>query len=215
MADKPMLKLFKEQLGNQIPAIRKSLGLDTDGEAFGYWFFKNILVETDQSSKDQICEGGGDLGIDAITVSEDEVVFYQFKNPQDSVKGIETGEVDKMLSGLALIIAQNYKEIANPELQARVQEIYSVTPSRYVISIVTSGDGIIQNDARTKLDSFCIQHGGVSKKLFSWTYKKLDDIHDLFYASNLPTLTEDVQLKIGQPFLEKIGSHEVYLFSLP
>ena len=36
---------------------------------------------SDIEAKEQICDGGGDLGIDAIEIDDEQVVFYQFKNP--------------------------------------------------------------------------------------------------------------------------------------
>jgi hypothetical protein len=80
-----ILNLFKEQLGNQISA-------SNDGYGFAYWYFKNIGDMTDIEAKEQICDGGGDLGIDAIEIDEEQVVFYQFKNPKSVEKCIAAGD---------------------------------------------------------------------------------------------------------------------------
>jgi hypothetical protein len=87
-----ILNLFKEQLGNQISAIVKKQAFDNDGYGFAYWYFKNIGDMTDIEAKEQICDGGGDLGIDAIEIDEEQVVFYQFKNPKSVEKCIAAGD---------------------------------------------------------------------------------------------------------------------------
>lgn len=215
MSNQSLLDLFKEQLKNQIPVIKSSLSLDTEGEAFAYWYFKHVLDSTDQEAKDMICEGGGDLGIDAVTVSEEEVVFYQFKNPVSLSKGIESGDVDKLISGLRIIINKDFGAIANEELKQRIQDVYSVTPTKYRIQIVTSGNGEIPREASVKLDSFCKENGGPSGKLFSWSYQNISLIHDKFYASNVPTLSGKLNVSSERmPYMAKIGKHETYMFHL-
>ena len=83
-----ILSLFKEQLNNQVSNIVKSQSFDTQGYAFAYWYLCNIGGMTDIEAKEQICDGGGDLGIDAIEIVDEQVVFYQFKNPISITKSV-------------------------------------------------------------------------------------------------------------------------------
>ena len=93
-----ILNLFKEQLGNQIARIVEDNSFENSGYGFAYWYFRKIGGMTDIEAKEQICDGGGDLGIDAIVIDEEYVVFYQFKNPIGLDKAFATGDVDKMIS---------------------------------------------------------------------------------------------------------------------
>lgn len=210
-----ILTLFKEQLGNQISAIVKEQSFDTDGYGFAYWFFQNMGDMTDIEAKEQICDGGGDLGIDAIQIDDEEVVFYQFKNPQSVDKSIATGDIDKMISGLELILGRKHATIANPELIARLEEIYAFTPTGYRIVVAVSSVSELPVEARTKLANFCEKNSGAAKDLFRWEFNNLTDIHNRFYSVHLPTLDATLELNLGRPpYMTKIGDHETYIFDL-
>lgn len=210
-----ILSLFKEQLGNQISAIVEQQGFDNDGYGFAYWYFQNIGDMTDIEAKEQICDGGGDLGIDAIEIDEEQVVFYQFKNPKLVEKTIPSGDIDKMISGLELILGRKHESIANPELLARLDEIYAFTPTGYRIVVAVSSLGSFPAEAQTKLENFCEKNSGAAKDLFRWEFHNLTDIHNRFYSVNLPTLDATLDLTLQrQPYMTKIGDHETYIFDL-
>jgi len=210
-----ILSLFKEQLGNQISAIVKEQDFDNDGYGFAYWYFQNIGDMTDIKAKEQICDGGGDLGIDAIEIDDEQVTFYQFKNPKSLDKGIATGDIDKMISGLELILRRKHEAIANPELLARLEEIYAFTPTGYRIVVATSGLGDLHPEARAKLDNFCEKNSGAAKDLFRWEFRNLSDIHNRFYSANLPTLDATLEIQLARaPYMTKIGEHETYIFDM-
>jgi len=210
-----ILSLFKEQLNNQIEAIVDDQEFNNAGYGFAYWYFRHIGAKTEIEAKEQICDGGGDLGIDAIEIDDEQVVFYQFKNPASVEKSVAGGEIDKMISGLTLILSRQHGRIANPELIARLQEIYAFTPSGYRIVVCASSLADLPAEARTKLDSFCEKNSGAAKDLFRWEFNSLSDIHSRFYSVNLPTLDATLDIPLGrQPYMTKIGDHETYIFDL-
>ncbi len=210
-----ILNLFKEQLANQISAIVERQAFDNDGYGFAYWYFQNIGGMTDIEAKEQICDGGGDLGIDAIEINDEQVVFYQFKNPKSVDKGLAAGDIDKLISGLELILRRKHETIANPELLARLEEIYSFTPTGYKIVVAASTLGELPAEARTKLDNFCEKNSGAAKDLFRWEFQNLADIHSRFYSRHLPTLDATLDLALPRaPYMTKIGDHETYIFDL-
>lgn len=210
-----ILSLFKEQLNNQIKVIVRDQGFDNEGYGFAYWYFRNIRGMADIEAKDQICDGGGDLGIDAIEIQDEQVVFYQFKNPGSMEKAVGGGDVDKLLSGLGLILSRNHKEIANQELLSRLEEIYSFTPAGYRIVVASSSAVDLPNDAKVKLSSFCEKNSGAAKDLFQWEFANLNDIHNRFYSSHLPTLNATVDFTLSKtPYMTRIGDHETYLFDM-
>ena len=210
-----ILKLFKEQLNNQIDSIVKEQIFETQGYGFAYWYFRNIGGMTNIEAKEQICDGGGDLGIDAIEVVNDQVVFYQFKNPVSVEKPLESGEIDKLISGLELILSRNHKTIANPELLSRLEEIYGFTPTGYKIVVAVSSLAHMPAEAVSKLDSFCQRNSGVAKDLFRWEFHNLEDVHNRFYSAHLPTLEAILELSLSRaPYMTKVGDHETYIFDL-
>jgi hypothetical protein len=207
--------LFKEQLNNQIKSIVKEQGFENEGYGFAYWYFRNIRGMADIEAKDQICDGGGDLGIDAIEIQDDQVIFYQFKNPGSMEKAVGSGEVDKLISGLNLILSRNHEEIANQELLSRLDEIYSFTPLGYRIVVASSSAVDLPSDAKVKLTSFCEKNSGPAKDLFQWEFAGLNDIHSRFYSAQLPTLNATVDFTLSKtPYMTRIGDHETYLFDM-
>lgn len=216
MNDVPeILNLFKEQLNNQITAIVNDQDFQNSGYGFAYWFFRHIGNMTDIEAKEQICDGGGDLGIDAIEIDDEEVVFYQFKNPESVEKSIAAGDIDKMISGLELILARQHAGIANQELLARLQEVYAFTPSGYRIVVTASSLAGLPDEARKKLQSFCEKNSGAAKDLFRWEFNSLSDIHNKFYTVNLPTLDATLDIELARPpYMTRIGDHETYIFDL-
>jgi hypothetical protein len=210
-----ILSLFKEQLANQISTIVEQQAFDNDGYGFAYWYFQNIGGMTDIEAKEQICDGGGDLGIDAIEIDDEQVVFYQFKNPKSADKGVAAGDIDKLISGLELILRRKHGTIANPELLSRLEEIYAFTPTGYRIVVAATSLGDFPAEARTKLDNFCEKNSGAAKDLFCWEFQNLTDIHNRFYSGHLPTLDATLELALARaPYMTKIGDHETYIFDL-
>lgn len=210
-----ILSLFKEQLNNQVASIVAAQSFETQGYGFAYWYLRNIGGMTDIEAKDQICDGGGDLGIDAIEIVDEKVVFYQFKNPKSVERSIEAGEIDKMISGLELILSRKHASIANPELLSRLEEIYAFTPAGYKIVVAVSSLAEIPSDAKAKLDSFCQRNSGVAKDLFRWEFHNLENIHNRFYSANLPTLEATLDIALSRmPYMTKVGDHETYIFDL-
>lgn len=209
---KAYLSLFKEQLVNQVPEMRKKYGFQTDGEAFGFWFLHKAMGYSEADADDVLCDGGGDLGIDAVVVSEHEVVFYQFKNPQKIDAGVGAGEVDKLISGLTVIIGGEYEKIANPDLKEKVAEIRELVPSKYVIRIVATSTAPMVPEAKQKLDSFC----RANIRGFSWEYLDIEEIHHRFYSSELPTLDRNVKLPLSEaPYVIETSGHQALLFVIP
>lgn len=210
-----ILNLFKEQLNNQVSSIVKEQLFENNGYGFAYWYLRNIGGMTDIEAKEQICDGGGDLGIDAIEIVDEQVIFYQFKNPGSIGKSLEAGDIDKMISGLELILGQKHASIANPELMSRLEDIYAFTPKGYKIVIAASSLTKIPLDAKIKLDSFCQKNSGVARDLFQWEYHNLERIHNRFYNAHLPTLEATLDISLSrQPYMTKVGDHETYVFDL-
>lgn len=127
----PLLPLFREQLEAECGSLAKNHGLTERGHFLIYWYFMRLRDFTDTEVVEVSCDGGGDLGIDAIWIDDEDMVhFYQFKNPESAQKGIPADDIDKMISCLRLILLRQHDKIANPELRARLDDVYQQVPER-------------------------------------------------------------------------------------
>src|SRR5258705_8166750 len=128
----PLISLFKEQLEAECIRLSVQHNLQERGHSLLYWFFKRLHDFGDSKIEEVFCDGGGDLGIDALWIDDDDLVhFYQFKNPHSIEKGFPSGDVDKVISGLHLILHRQHGSVANPDLKERLGELYQQVPSGY------------------------------------------------------------------------------------
>jgi hypothetical protein len=109
-----IVPLFKEQPENESQAMATS-AIDQA------WRQPDLVVlpETRRAfpadTEEIVCDGYNDLGIDALWIDEDGVVhFCSFKNPQNMGEPFPPGDVDKLPSGLTLILSKRADKIANP-----------------------------------------------------------------------------------------------------
>jgi hypothetical protein len=139
----PLIRLFKEQLENESKTIAQQLSLLKRGDFLIWWYFQRLVGLETSEIEEIICDGGADLGIDAIRIDEDELVhFYTFKNPEKLDALIAAGDIDKTLAGLEVILARQHDSIANDDLKGRIEEIYQSVPTGYRLHIVTSGTAL-------------------------------------------------------------------------
>jgi hypothetical protein len=211
----PLLALFKEQLEAECASLAAKYGLTQRGHFLNYWYFMRLHNFSDTEVTEVFCDGGGDLGIDSIWIDDDELVhFYQFKNPNDLSKGVPAGEIDKMISGLRLILSRQHDQIANPELKSRIEEIYQQLPSGYRIHIISSGLGV-PHESRLKLNALVDDLKNPSTSIIEWDEQPLSNLQEQFYQQNLPAVKDPIRLKLTTtPYMLRSGAADCYLFSL-
>jgi AIPR protein len=161
-----------------------------------------------------VCDGGSDLGIDAVQIDDDNYVhFYQFKNPENAESSLPAGDVDKLLAGLRLILRDKHQSIANQELKGLVDDIYQIVPIGYRLHVVTSGKGMA-NESVEKLKAFVEELGGPSDDFFVWTLEDIDHLQDTFYQKRLPTIDKPIvfQLERQPPYQVRSADHDCYMF---
>lgn len=214
-ATSPLLGLFKEQLEAECKALSNTYGLSQRGHGLIYWYFMRLHEFTEAEVAEVFCDGGGDLGIDAIWIDDELLVhFYQFKNPEDPTKGVPAGEIDKMLSGLHLILHQKHKQIANVDLKARLEDVYSQVPKGYRIHIVSSGAGV-ESETKHKLNAFVDGLKNPSATMVAWDEAALGELQEQFYQQSLPSVKEPIRLPVPiTPYMLRSGVADCYLFSV-
>ena len=211
----PLLALFKEQLEAECAALSSKHSLIRRGDRLIYWYFIRLNGFTDTEVEEVFCDGSADLGIDSIWTDDDEMVhFYSFKNPEDPQKGFPAGEVDKTISGLNVILERKHEQIANPELKARLEELYQQLPKGYRIHFVSSGQGISQ-ESRVKLDALMARLSGPSSNLVSWDDQPLNQLQEMFYKQNLPAVKDPITFRLERtPYMCRSGVADCYLFHI-
>lgn len=215
MENKALINLFNEQLKNEIKKIVSEEDLENDGQGLIWWYFRKIFSLTDDEIEGAICDGGGDLGIDAILKDNDEIVhFYQFKNLSRNEKGFPTGDVDKTISGLELIIRRKYDSIANEKLKNRIKEVLETISGGYQMHFVSTGIGL-ENEARIKIHAFILSLDPPSDDFFKYTDENIEYLQDVFYTKSLPTLNETIQINLDNfPYMVRTANHDSYLFHI-
>jgi len=216
VSQNPLITLFKEQLENESTGIAGDLNLQKRGDYLIWWYFLKLHSMKPDEIAEIVCDGGNDLGIDAIYIDENNLInFYQFKNPQDCQSTFPEGDVDKIISGLTLILNRDHESIANPELLSRIEEIYQSIPTGYVLHIVTSGCGI-SNEAETKLTSFIEHLQGPSETFFTYFVEDISNLQDRFYQKSLPSIDDPIAFSINKqaPYQVRSADHDSYMFHL-
>lgn len=213
MEDKEVVKLFKEQLDNEINDLVDEMGLEHKGQGFIWWYLKKLVSLSDDEIEEAYCDGSGDLGIDVIRKDRDEIVhFYQFKNPESAEKGFPTGDVDKTINGLRLIMGRKYEEIANEKLKDLISKVLETIPIGYQLHFVSSGNGL-ENEANIKVNEFIESLLAPSKEYFICKDENVGVISDNFYNKTLPTLDGAITIDIdNQPYMVRVANHDSYLF---
>jgi len=190
--DGPLLSLFKSQLEAECQQIATEHGFSDRGIWLIYWYFRHLHDFSDDDIEAIICEGGGDLGIDAIWIDDRNIVrFYQFKNPMSADKGIPAGDIDKTLAGLRVIFRQQHATIANPALKERVEEIYQQVRAGYHLHCVSSGVGI-QHESKVKLNALGEEFNTPTADVFDWEEETLSNLQDQFYQRRLPAIEDPI-----------------------
>jgi hypothetical protein len=212
--ENPMLSLFKEQLNNECNDLLSRHGLESAGQSLIWWYFTRLHNFSPAEVEEIVCDGGGDLGIDAIWTDENEVVrFYQFKNSQDIDGTIKAGDIDKVISGLKIIFSQRYKSIANEALRARVEDqIKKQVPRGYRIHIVSSGQGV-PHEAAVKLDALTDELSHGKPGFFRWHEERAQELHDAFYQKKLPAIEQPINFDCQRaPYIAQSASRLSYFF---
>ena len=206
----PIQTLFKDQLNQMLGRMAAERALENNDKALPFWYLQSLLGLSTDDVDAAITEGGNDLGIDAITISDDEatVSFFQFKNPASINKSVAGGDVDKVISGLQLILNRRHKKLANPALKRRIEEVHQGLRRKYRLSFVSTGQGL-PSDARIKLDSLCEEWATPSARLLEYECVPLDELQKRYYSKTLPTLDRTIELSpidSGAALLERAST---------
>jgi hypothetical protein len=208
-----LLTLFKEQLENESGTLAATQGLTERGDLLIWWYFARVIGLTPTEIDEVVCDGYNDLGIDAIWIDPDNVVhFYQFKNPEKLSSAFPGGDIDKVLSGLNLILSRGHERVANAELRGRVAEVHQNVRDGNRLHLITSGSGV-SDESRAKLVAFVENLRAPSDTFFQWIVEDLRGLQDIYYRKRLPTVEKPIHLELNQtPYQVRSANHDSYIF---
>ncbi len=210
-----LLELFKEQVENESRAIADAAGRVKRGDLLIWWYFHKLVGLSLDEIDDLYCDGSNDFGIDAVYIDDTNIVhFYSFKNPNGMEKAFPGGDIDKLITGLGLLIQSKLTAAhANPSLLEKAEEIRQAVRKAYRIHLVTSGQGVA-GDADVKLGTFVEQLKPPSDEFCRWEIEDLPTLHTQFYTKTRPTVEEEWAFEFTQlPYAIRSGSHESYMFA--
>ena len=208
------LELFKEQLENESTSIAVANDLEKRGDYLIWWYFTKLLSLSPAEIEEAHCDGWNDYGIDALrTDHEEKVHFYSFKNPEKLDADFPSTEVDKLLSGLRLLIQGQLPEAnANPRLLKGVTALRKIVPKAYYIHLVTSGSGM-SKDVPAKMQGFIASLQ--MQDSLGWGLEDADWMQKVFYAKTLPTVESPYRIELKQtPYQVRAANHESYLLTM-
>jgi len=104
--------------------------------------------------------------------------------------------------------------VANDDLKGRIDDIFQIVPSSYLLHLVISSNSSLGEEAEVKLNSFFSGLGG--RDYFGWQLEDLKWLWDTFYTRHLPTVGDQILFKnVMRTLPVKSSDHGSYLFSLP
>jgi hypothetical protein len=212
-----LIPLFKEQLENESKAIAQDRGLEKRGDFLIWWYFRRLVGLTDSEIEEIITDGYDDYGIDVLHIddSDSTVHFYNFKNPVSLTDAFPSGEVDKLLQGLSLIVRNAIGDAGgNTALKRQATEITKIVPSGYRIHLVHSGTNV-QPDIAVKLNSF-IAGLQVPEEFCTWNHEDIHALQTRFYTKSRPTVEDQyLYLLDSPPYSVRAAGHDSYMFTMP
>jgi hypothetical protein len=194
----PVLNLFKDQLTTELKHLadsRRYLNLVSQkpdpGVAFPHWYFERIEQFERSEADTLITDGFDDEKIDAIHISddEDEVRFFQFKNPVSRLKGIDDAAIDGLLTTIDLFLNSSRKKTALDEIFI---EIRSAIRTSYKIVFITSGDGLAPKQKQRIEEKLKIWNGP-TRTAFDYEVLTLASLSDKVYVQNVPTVNSKIR----------------------
>lgn len=104
------LETIYKKIKAEVNEIKKEYSYSNDSASFGHFFIKYLFNIDDQTASESLTDGGGDNGIDAIYISEDQTPilnFFQFKFPNSESNlnsGFTNAEIVKLGNGVQLFL---------------------------------------------------------------------------------------------------------------
>ena len=229
---------YYKQIRESLEEIKTNNDYKNLSNAFIHWYLKNHLFLDEQEIGEAMIDGGGDNGIDAILLNEEEkeltVMQFKFPNETNGInKEISQADVLKTLKGFELLIGKTKKQESNALFNQFKERIKDTDIFSFKIYFVSFNDGIEANSQKELLENFAENfkkdYGSEllinihNKSIISNIYEKMNRKNDLevslSYQQMLPAYDIDskniksyVGLVNGQALIKAIEKNIETIF---
>lgn len=138
---------YYKQIKESVDEIKENYDYKNSSKAFIHWYLKNHLFLEEQEIGESIIDGGGDNGIDAILLNEEEkeLIVMQFKFPKD-INGIDSeigqNDIFKTFNGFNLLIDKTMNQESNIKFNQFKEQINDIDIFSFKIYFVSFNKGI-------------------------------------------------------------------------
>lgn len=229
---------YYKQIRESLEEIKTNNDYKNLSNAFIHWYLKNHLFLDEQEIGEAMIDGGGDNGIDAILLNEEEkeltVMQFKFPNETNGInKEISEADILKTLKGFELLIDKTKKQESNALFNQFKERIKDIDIFSFKIYFVSFNDGIEANSQKELVENFAENfkkdYGSEllinihNKSIISNIYEKMNRKNDLevslSYQQMLPAYDIDskniksyVGLVNGQALIKAIEKNIETIF---
>lgn len=229
---------YYKQIRESLEEIKTNNDYKNLSNAFIHWYLKNHLFLDEQEIGEAMIDGGGDNGIDAILLNEEEkeltVMQFKFPNETNGInKEISEADILKTLKGFELLIDKTKKQESNALFNQFKERIKDTDIFSFKIYFVSFNDGIEANSQKELVENFAENfkkdYGSEllinihNKSIISNIYEKMNRKNDLevslSYQQMLPAYDIDskniksyVGLVNGQALIKAIEKNIETIF---
>ncbi len=229
---------YYKQIRESLEEIKTNNDYKNLSNAFIHWYLKNHLFLDEQEIGEAMIDGGGDNGIDAILLNEEEkeltVMQFKFPNETNGInKEISQADILKTLKGFELLIGKTKKQESNALFNQFKERIKDTDIFSFKIYFVSFNDGIEANSQKELVENFAENfkkdYGSEllinihNKSIISNIYEKMNRKNDLevslSYQQMLPAYDIDskniksyVGLVNGQALIKAIEKNIETIF---
>ena len=150
---------YYKQIRESLEEIKTNNDYKNLSNAFIHWYLKNHLFLDEQEIGEAMIDGGGDNGIDAILLNEEEkeltVMQFKFPNETNGInKEISEADILKTLKGFELLIDKTKKQESNALFNQFKERIKDTDIFSFKIYFVSFNDGIEANSQKELVENF-------------------------------------------------------------
>ena len=150
---------YYKQIRESLEEIKTNNDYKHLSNAFIHWYLKNHLFLDEQEIGEAMIDGGGDNGIDAILLNEEEkeltVMQFKFPNETNGInKEISEADILKTLKGFELLIDKTKKQESNALFNQFKERIKDTDIFSFKIYFVSFNDGIEANSQKELVENF-------------------------------------------------------------
>ena len=176
-------QVYYTRILKEVTEIKEKYGYSNLSKAFAHWYLEKFQKMSLQDIAESIIDGNGDNGIDAIMLTDDSVLLFQFKFPEKQSnidKAVDEKTALKIVNGYQKLTSQRKPRVANDAFIGYWSEIKhtNIFSYKYIFVSYTGGLSRQAQDAlETHIESVK-EATGNEIKIETITKKRICDLID-------------------------------------